>query len=102
MNEQSLKGILGLSVRAGQAAFGEDTCRRLLLSGKGGLLLLDGDASGNTRKRIGELCGRTETALAILPAGMICAATGRDNMVMALKKGAFAERAQAVLAPETK
>lgn len=97
MNEQKLKGILGLSVRAGQAVFGEDTCRRLLSSGKGAVLLLDGDASENTRKKYSELCERTGMVLAVLPAGLIEAATGKDNRAMALKKGTFAEQVESCL-----
>lgn len=97
MNETRLKGILGLSVRAGQAVFGEDTCRRLLSSGKGAVLLLDADASENTRKKYRELCGRTGTQMAVLPAGLIETATGKDNTAMALKQGAFAEQVKSCL-----
>lgn len=97
MNEQKLKGMLGLAVRAGQASFGEDTCRRLLSAGKGAVLLLDEEASGNTRKRYRELCERTGTPMAILPAGMIGNATGKDHMAMALKEGAFAEQVKGCL-----
>ena len=92
MNEQRLKGLLGLSVRAGQAVFGTDTCRRLMAGGQCGILLLDGDAAENTREKAREACERAGTPMAVLPAGMIPAATGRDNMVMALRKGAFAEQ----------
>ncbi len=93
MNEQRLKGLLGLSVRAGQAVFGEDTCRRLILSGRCGLLLLDETAGANTGKRFRELCRRTETPCAFLPQDLILLATGKDNMVMALKEGTFADQA---------
>lgn len=92
MNEQKLKGILGLSVRARQACFGEDACRRMISSGPGSILLLDGEASENTRKKYRELCDRTGTELILLPPGMIPEATGRSNMAMALSKGAFAEQ----------
>ena len=67
MNGQKLKGMLGL--------------------------LLDGGAGPNTRKRAEELCGRNGTPLRILPEGMIEEATGRDNMVLALQKGSFADKA---------
>ena len=92
MNGQKLKGILGLAVRAGQACFGEDTCRRMISSGAGSVLLLDGEASENTRKKYRELCERTGTEMILLPPGMIPEATGRSNMAMALAKGAFAEQ----------
>ena len=92
MNGPRLKGFLGLSVRAGQAVFGTDTCERLLLSGQGGILLMDAGASENSRKKCRELCERTGTAFALVPAGMITEATGRDNRVMALRKGTFSEQ----------
>jgi len=92
VNEQKLKGILGLSVRAGQAVFGEDTCTRLIGSGRCAVLLLDGGASENTRGRYAALCERNGTDFVILPPGLIGTATGRDNMAMALRGGAFAEQ----------
>ncbi len=92
MNDAQIKGLLGLAVRAGQACFGEDNCRRLAGSGQCGALLIDGEASEKTRRRYEELAKRTDTVLVLLPPGMIPAATGKDNMAMALRKGSFAER----------
>ena len=100
MDESRLKGILGLAVRAGQAAFGEDGCRKLLESGKCGILLLDEAASANTRKRYESLCGRTGTRMAVLPEALIEDATGRQNIVMAVIKGGFAEQAERCLRTE--
>ena len=42
MDERRMKGLMGLCVRAGQAVFGEDGCRRSVAGGQCGLLLLDG------------------------------------------------------------
>ena len=97
MNEQRMKGMLGLAVRARAACFGDDACRRLIDSGKCGMVLLDGGSSPNTRKKFQDLCERTGTSLAILPQGMMEEATGRSNMVAALRKGAFAEQMTACL-----
>ena len=93
MNGQKLKGMLGLALRARQAALGMDACRILIRAGKCGVLLLDGGAGSKTRKRAEELCERNGTPLRILPEGMIGEATGRDNMVLALQKGSFADKA---------
>ena len=41
MDEKRLRGLMGLSVRAGQAVFGEDGCLRLLRSDGCGVLLMD-------------------------------------------------------------
>ena len=41
LNRASLKGLMGLCVRARQAVFGQDGCLSALRSGKADLLLLD-------------------------------------------------------------
>ena len=43
MDERRMKGLMGLCVRAGQAVFGEDGCRRAVMNGQCGLLLADGE-----------------------------------------------------------
>ena len=97
MNEQRAKGMLGFAVRAREACFGDDACRKLIESGKCGIILLDEETGPNTRKKYEELCGRTGITLAILPQGLMEEATGRSNRVAALKKGAFAEQMTACL-----
>ena len=91
MNEKKLSGMIGLAVRARRAAAGMDACRILIRSGKCGVLLLDGEAAANTRKKAEDLCMQTETAIMILAPGLIKKATGKNNMVMAVQKGPFAE-----------
>ena len=89
--------MLGLAVRAREACFGDDACRKLIETGKCGIVLLDEETGPNTRKKYQELCERTGTPLAFLPKGLIEEATGRANRVAALKKGAFAEQMTACL-----
>ena len=50
MNEQRLKGLMGLCVRAGQAVFGEDGCRKSVAGGQCGILLMDGGISDSSYK----------------------------------------------------
>ena len=97
MNEQRTKGMLGLAVRAREACFGDNACRKLIDSGKCGMILLDGETGPNTRKKYQELCERSGTPLIVLNAGLIEEATGRTNKVAALRKGAFAEQMTACL-----
>ena len=92
MNEQKLKGLLGLALRAGQVSAGTDACRIQVRSGKCGLLLLDGTAGIHTRKKAEELCGKTGTQVKILPPGMIESATGRTNMLLGISKGSFSDQ----------
>ena len=97
MDERRLKGILGLSVRARQTAFGGDACRKALESGQYGILLLDEQISDNTRLKYQALCGRTGSRLIILPAGLLETATGRENMAMAVRRGNFSEQVESCL-----
>lgn len=92
MTEERMKGLLGLALRARQAAAGQDACSMLIRNGKCGALLIDGDAAANTRKKYEDLCRRTGTPVITLPAGLIEKATGRTNMAMALQKGNFAQQ----------
>ena len=92
MDEKRLKGLMGLCVRAGQAAFGEDGCRRTVAEGRCGVLLMDGEISANTRMHYEELCEREGVAAAVLPAGLLGEATGRPGKAMAVREGHFAEQ----------
>ena len=92
MDEQRIRGLMGLCVRAGQAVFGEDGCRKALVQGKCGLLLADGNISLNSRKRYEDLCAYTGTRMAVLPAGLLGDATGRPGTAMVVKQGSFSEQ----------
>lgn len=91
MNERKLGGLIGLAVRARQAESGMEACRILIRAGKCGILLIDGEAGPNTRKRATELCAGTHTPMKMLPSGMIEDATGKSCMVIGLKTGGFAD-----------
>lgn len=91
MNEQKLAGMLGLAVRARQAAAGADASRIMIRSGQCGVLLMDDGAGPNTRKKAGDLCRQTGTPLVLLPSGMIERATGKGSMLIAIREGSFAE-----------
>ena len=92
MDEKRLRGLMGLCVRAGQAVFGEDGCRKTISAGQCGILLTDGDMSGNTRKHYESICRQTGTEMATLPPGLLAEATGRPGAAMAVKKGSLAEQ----------
>ena len=92
MNERRMKGLMGLCVRAGEAVFGEDGCRKAIAGGQCGFLLADGNISMNSRKRYMELCERTGTRMVLLPPGLLAEATGKPGAAMAVKKGPFSEQ----------
>ena len=97
MDEKRLRGLMGLCVRAGQAVFGEDGCRKVIANGECGILLADADMSGNTRKRYEAVCQREEVPMKELPAGLLEEATGKPGVAMAVKRGSFAEQIAALL-----
>jgi ribosomal protein L7Ae-like RNA K-turn-binding protein len=92
MNGQKLKGLIGLATRARQASRGMDACRVMIRSGQCGVLLIDENAGTSTRQKAMDLCRQHGTPAVILPAGLTEEATGRGNMVTAVKKGTFAEQ----------
>ena len=92
MDEKRLRGLMGLCVRAGQAVFGEDGCRRLIAERQCGVLLLDGDISDKSRKRYEDACAFSETPARLLPSGLMEEATGRPGMAMAVRAGGFSEQ----------
>lgn len=92
MNEQKLKGMMGLALRARQAVTGTDACSMMIEAGKCGLLLLDETAGIHTRKRFEGLCERTGTHMAVVPGGLLETATGCSGVTMALRKGSFADQ----------
>ncbi len=92
MDEKRLRGLMGLCVRAGQAVFGEDGCRKAIADGECGILLADGDMSRNTRERYERLCRSAGARMAELPPGLLYEATGRPGAAMAVRKGPFAEQ----------
>lgn len=92
MNEQKLKGLMGLCVRARQAVFGEDGCLKLVRNGECGVLLLDEQISAAAGERYHGVCERAGVPLMILPAGLLHEATGRPGMAMAVRKGNLADQ----------
>ncbi len=91
MNTDRLRGLMGLSVRAGQAVFGEDGCLKTLRAGQCGVLLLDRGISPAAADRYRGICERQGIPLAVLPEDLLEDATGRPGRAMAVKAGSLAE-----------
>ena len=97
MNEQKLTGMMGLALRARQAVTGTDACRMMIEAGKCGILLMDESTGINTRKKMENLCERTRTQFAVIPVGLMESATGYQGVLMAIRKGSFADQAAVCL-----
>lgn len=109
MKEQKLAGLIGLAIRARQAAAGMDASRNMIRNGCCGIVLLDAETGPNTRKKIHELCERADTPMRIIQPELIGNASGEGHMLLSIKKGSFAdeilritqeERNQSLIIPE--
>ena len=95
MDERRLKGLMGLSVRAGQAVFGEGGCEKVVRGGQAALLLMDDGISHASAEKLERACSREGVSLMRLRTGLLAEATGRPGRVMALRPGAFADQIRA-------
>ena len=97
--ENKLRGLMGLCVRARQAVFGEDGCMKTIRAGNCGVRLLDSGASAATRDKYRGRCRNANTPLVELPAGLLHEATGKPGMAMAILRGGFANQVQQMMKP---
>ncbi|MGN0778590.1 MAG: L7Ae/L30e/S12e/Gadd45 family ribosomal protein [Aristaeellaceae bacterium] len=97
MDENRLRGLMGLCVRARQAVFGEDGCLKAVRQGSCGVLLLDSGASRATRDKYHSACAHAGVALGELPEGLLWEATGRPGVAMAVSPGGLAEQIKRIL-----
>ena len=96
MSERDIRGIcllIGLMQKSGRLVGGEDGVLNAIRSGKAAYVLVAGDASGNTRKRITDKCAYYGVTCSIFGTGrMLGEATGKENRkVLAVTDRGFAE-----------
>ena len=92
MDENRVRGYMGLSVRAGMAVFGEEGCLKSVRNQTCALLLVDAAASENTLSRYRSACKNTGIPYFILPEDLLWQATGRPGKAMAVKPGGLADQ----------
>ena len=97
--ENKLRGLMGLCVRARQAVFGEDGCMKTIRGGNCGVLLLDSGASTATQDKYRGVCENADTPLVELPEGLLHEATGKPGVAMAILKGGFANQVTQMMKP---
>ena len=100
MDEKKLAGLIGLSMRARQLILGTDTVLRLVRSGKAALILMDGGASDNLRKKLGDASAYYRVPLYELPEGLLDRAAGQSGKIAAaMPAGTLAEQIIKTLMP---
>ena len=94
-----LRGLLGLSQRAGRLLTGMDNTLNAVRTGKACLVLADESAAENTMKKLTDACIYYHAPLMKLPQGLLEAATGRDGRMMgALTDKGFADKVKGLMA----
>ena len=96
-----LRGLLGLSQRAGRLMTGMDNTLSAIRSGKAILVLMDEGAAENTMKKLTDACIYYHAPLVKLPEGLLSLACGRDGrMLGALTDQGFAEKVKGLMAAD--
>lgn len=93
MDEQAVRGLLGLAMRAGQLVLGTGRVVDMLRAGEDLAVLVDEHAAQNTQKRLADTCTSYNRPLCRVPAALLESALGRSGvMVVALKQGGIREK----------
>ncbi len=101
-SREKLRGLLGLARRAGALRSGTENTLSAVRAMSAGLVLLDGAASGNTRKRIGNACAAYHAPLAELESGLLGDAVGSPGSITAcIAPGSFADAVRNLLRQDT-
>lgn len=83
MNEQKLKGAIGLCARARKLACGDFAVKRSVQMGMAYLVLIDDKASEGTAKRMRYLCEACDVPYYMIPQSANAArAAGRDSCLL--------------------
>ena len=101
--ENRVIGFLGLCMRAGRSVSGQEACVDLIRRGEAALVLLDGGASENTKKRIIDACHSHDVPGWSLSENALGQAIGkRGRMVIALRDDGMARNLLSLLEGETR
>jgi len=99
--QERMRGLLGLSQRAGRLITGTDSVLTAIKSGKACLVLADQGAAENTLKKVKDACIYYHAPVMYLSEGLLESATGRDGrMLGALTDPGFAQKIQEIMAEE--
>ena len=92
MDERGLRGMLGISVRAGKASFGMDGCLKAVREKTAGVLVADEALSGPSLEKYGRACREHGVPLVLAPEGLVAEATGRPAMAVAVTDAGLAKQ----------
>ena len=97
MDENKLRGLMGLCVRARQATFGMDGCLKAVRTSQAGVALLDAGASAATKDKFLSACEHHGIPVHVVPQGLLQEATGRPGVTMTVAQGGLANELRSLL-----
>ena len=97
MDENKLRGLMGLCVRARQATFGLDGCLKTVRTSQAGVALLDAGASAATKDKFLSACEHHGIPVHVVPQGLLQEATGRPGVTMTVAQGGLANQLRSLL-----
>ncbi|MBQ4451291.1 MAG: hypothetical protein II912_02835 [Clostridia bacterium] len=92
MNEPALWGMIGLARRAGRMQIGRTAVKQALARKKALVVLLDEQASENTRAEMTDVCLGAGVPMLILPAGGLEKLLGEGRKCACVTDANFASR----------
>ncbi len=93
MNENALKGMLGLAMRAGFVVLGTDMALTAVRKKTVRVLLIDEGASDNTKKKVLDAASFYNLPYFMVREDLLNEACGKDGRaVAAVKNGSFAQK----------
>jgi len=100
--ENQVMNFLGLCMRAGRIISGQEACVDLIRQEEAALVLMDGAASENTKKRITDACHTHNVPMWTLSENALGHAIGkRGRMVVAMKADGMAQKILSLLEGES-
>ena len=85
--------MLGIAMRAGALTLGESGTDKAIAAGEAGLVLVDAEASDNTRKRFADSCAYYGAPMLLTAGGRLGIAVGKPGrMSAAVRKGTLCDK----------
>ncbi len=80
MQSREIYGLIGLSMRSGQAAYGTEACEKGIKTGRIKLLIIDKGASNNTKRYFYSMCAKNAIQIIETGGGSPGKCIGRENI----------------------
>ena len=101
IDEQKIRGLIGLCMRAGKIKTGTDIVEQTVKRGGAHLALVDAGMAPRGRKAIADACAYVNCPIAVVPEDMLGDAIGKPGrMAACITDAGFAEKLKTYLSPD--